>query len=376
MHGLDRLTEAITKAGKPVHILNGSGGERILVLPHGGRVLGLFAADGGGNFLWAHPALKAAGSARALFASDEWCNTGGDRTWLAPEAELFFPEFPERTVYRQPRELDAGTYRCGRHDGAIRLCQDLAVVAYRRKERIPLRITKEIRPAENPLRFEPAPASIRGVTFAGYVLRSKLELPAGASRTAVGLWHLLQLPPGGEMIIPTYSRAKPTLYFGRISRKDLSVRAGLIRYRMGSPGAHKIGVRAAATTGRVGYVCRSDRRWRLVIRQFTADPGGLYADYPPGKPEEGGCAVQVCSVCDPRLGRFSELEYHAPAIGGPTGLAGCRDASQVWAFEGSARQIRAIAAALVGAEFGEDALRRGRKARPGRRQGLRKGMAS
>jgi hypothetical protein len=36
--------------------------------------------DGSENFLWAHPALAVAGSARALFSSDKWHNSGGDRT--------------------------------------------------------------------------------------------------------------------------------------------------------------------------------------------------------------------------------------------------------------------------------------------------------
>jgi hypothetical protein len=344
---------SLAGARKPARVLAGADGGQVAVLAHGGRVLGLFAPGSRANFLWTSPALRSAASARALFASDGWCNPGGDRAWLAPESELFFPEFPDRSVYRPPRELDPGAYRCTADDGAIGLVSDCAVVSFRWKEKIRMRITRRVAPAENPLRSEPALAE--GLAFAGYALESALELRSGPGRTAVGLWHLLQLPPGGEMLIPTYSRAKPRVYFGRVPAEDLAIEDGLVRYRMRSAGTHKIGVRAAAATGRVGYVHRSGRQWRLVVRSFAVDPGGLYADYPPGEPGEVGYAVQACSVCEPELGRFSELEYHVPAIGGSTGRTGCRDVSQVWAFGGSAGQIRAAAEVLLGA-----ALRKGK----------------
>jgi len=349
MHGLERLAKAIMNAGKPVRVLSGPDGARILILPHGGRVLGLFARGSDDNFLWTNPSLGGAKSARALFRSDEWRNTGGDRTWLSPEAELFFPGFPDRTEYRQPRQLDPGAYRCAGGERSVRLVNDLEVVGFRRKERIRLRITKEILPAENPLRFEPGRAG--GLAFGGYTLRSTLEQRSGASRTAVGLWHLLQLPHGGEMLIPTYSRTRPRVYFGRVPAEELAVEDGLVRYRMRSAWTHKIGIRAVATSGRVGYVCRSGRQWRLVVRSFRVDPGGLYADYPPGKPEEVGYAVQACSVCECALGAFSELEYHVPAIGGNTGLVRCEDVSEVWAFEGRFSAIRGAARLLLGASL-------------------------
>jgi len=41
------------------------------------------------NFLWTNPALASAESAQKYFLRDGWPNPGGDRTWLAPEIELF-----------------------------------------------------------------------------------------------------------------------------------------------------------------------------------------------------------------------------------------------------------------------------------------------
>ena len=59
-------------------------------------------------------------------------------------------------------------------------------------------------------------------------------------------------------------------------------------------------------------------------------------------------AVQACNV-NSQWGAFGELEYHVPAIGGPSGLTRCEDTSQVWAFRGGSERIRALAHLLLGA---------------------------
>jgi hypothetical protein len=54
----------------------------------------LFSQDSESNFYWVNPALSTLASARELFAGAGWQNTGGDRTWLSPEIDLFFPAIP------------------------------------------------------------------------------------------------------------------------------------------------------------------------------------------------------------------------------------------------------------------------------------------
>ena len=87
-----------------------SDGSRLLLLPYGARVLGLFAPSSDESFFWTHPALATAASAEALFQSHDWHNTGGDRTWLAPEVDVFFPNFPATAVWHVPPQLDPGNY--------------------------------------------------------------------------------------------------------------------------------------------------------------------------------------------------------------------------------------------------------------------------
>ncbi|MCX7428659.1 MAG: hypothetical protein NTW96_23915 [Planctomycetia bacterium] len=123
----------------------------------------------------------------------------------------------------------------------------------------------------------------------------------------------------------------------------------LLRYRMRATGEHKIDIRAVAITGRIGYLHEtSEGRWALIVRNFFVDPSGEYVDVPWGDPDDLGYAAQACNV-NSALGHFSELEYHVPAIGGDTGRRRCDDATQVWAFRGSERRMRAVAAMLLGA---------------------------
>ena len=82
---LRELIANLKAVGKPTELYHTSDGTRILILPYGGRILGVFAPGNDENFLWTNSALDSVESARAYYASDDWQNSGGDRTWLAPD---------------------------------------------------------------------------------------------------------------------------------------------------------------------------------------------------------------------------------------------------------------------------------------------------
>ena len=121
------LANVLDKVGKPTRRFTSADGTRVLVLPYGGRVLGLFSPQSEENFYWTHPALAAVRTARTFYASDQWHNSGGDRTWLAPEVDLFFPRFPKRDQYFQQRSLDPGNYRVRAANGGLTLVNRLTV---------------------------------------------------------------------------------------------------------------------------------------------------------------------------------------------------------------------------------------------------------
>jgi hypothetical protein len=338
-----QLISSLSAAGQePLALRCGEGGA--LVLPHGARVIGLFARGCEENFLWTNPALGDGKSAETLYQSDDWHNSGGDRVWLAPEIDLFFPDYPNREVYLQPRSIDPGHWSVTDSKDGLTLANSARVQLFRHKREIEVEMTKRYSPAPDPLRLEKS-LDLGDVRYVGYTQQVTLELLCGVG--LVGLWNLLQLPHGGELAVMTYTKTEPTVVFGEIPARCISSDERTLRYRMNHAGDAKITIRAAAVTGRAGYLYSSGDQWSLVVRNFTVDPSGEYADPPWDTPDDLGYAVQACNV-NGTFGQFSELEYHAPAIGGNTGRKTCQDTSQVWAYRGPERSVRAIADALLG----------------------------
>src|SRR5450432_3412799 len=126
---LQELIATLGSAGKPTELYETTDGTRLLILPYGGRILGAFAPGSDENFLWTNTALNNVESARAFYASDDWQNSGGDRTWLAPEVDFFFPKFPDVDIsgYWQPRALDPGKYETVKTNTGVQLVNQLKI---------------------------------------------------------------------------------------------------------------------------------------------------------------------------------------------------------------------------------------------------------
>ena len=347
------LIETLNQVGKPLRQYRSPDGTTVLLLPYGGRVLGLFGPDSEENFYWTHTALEAAASAARYYQGQQWHNSGGDRTWLAPEVDFFFPNFPQTDVYFQPRGLDPGNYQVVQDAAGERLVNRATFGLSRSKAEVELEITKSIGPAANPLRYERGLKSLP-VQYAGYTQRTSLRWLAGEgpTETPIGLWNLIQMPHGGELLVPTYGRTEPRVIFGAIPPQDVAINERLFRYRMRAAGEQKLGIRAIAVTGRIGYLnCTPDGRWSLLIRSIFVNPSGEYVDVPWSETGDLGYAVQACNIDNRELGSFSELEYHVPAIGSTTGRASCDDVSQVWAFRGGREEIECVVRNLLTSEL-------------------------
>jgi hypothetical protein len=344
-----KLIETLDAIGKPTETWESTDGSKALVLPYGGRILGLFAPGDDESFFWAHPALGDAATARAFYEGKQWHNSGGERTWLAPEVDFFFPDFPDLKTYWQQRELDPGRHEISRKDAAFSWKNKASLALSRSKRKVELEITKSLTPALNPLRYDREPED-SPVKYAGYTLHSSLQLLSSGPAPQVGLWHLTQLPHAGDMLVPTFFRSQPKIYMGTIGREDLLVDDHLVRYRMRAIGEHKLGVRAAAVTGRVGYLYTAGDETSLVVRNFHVNPSGEYIDVPWAETQSFGFAFQACNV-NSALGAFSEMEYHVPAVGSPEGATRSEDQSQLWAFRGPSPAVRSIARRLLAAEI-------------------------
>ena len=247
-----RVPKALAAAGKKTCWHRSPDGTRVLLLPYGGRALGLYPPQSDDNFFWVNRALCATTSARAVFAQEGWQNTGGDRTWLSPEIEVFFPDYPQCLRHVEPAALDAAEYAVALEEDGVAMTRTMTLGFARAKRSVKLRLSKWIGPAANPLRYERGTAKLlTDIEYAGYTQRTRVKLLGDAARSPlpVGIWNLLQLPHGGEMIIPTYKSTQPRVLFGEIPQEALVSEAHCLRFRMNLRGEHKIAVRAAASTG-------------------------------------------------------------------------------------------------------------------------------
>ncbi|MGA7565183.1 MAG: hypothetical protein WBW53_03845, partial [Terriglobales bacterium] len=168
---LSDLIATLKTVGKSTELHQTEDGTQLLILPYGGRILGVYAPGNEQNFLWTNSALDSVETARAYYASDDWQNSGGDRTWLAPELDFFFPKFPNIDIagYWQPRSLDPGNYELIKTADGIKLTNRLTVEAFRSKKRVTLEITKSVAAALNPLRYDAA-IKTGAVEYAGHTL--------------------------------------------------------------------------------------------------------------------------------------------------------------------------------------------------------------
>jgi hypothetical protein len=347
MEMASNMMDSLTRIGMPPVVLDTPDGARLLLLPEHGRLLGLYPDDADENFLWTNPALGDEASARAYFARRGWLNPGGDRTWLAPEIELFIGDVDRVfETYAVPPALDPGQWKLEATSvSEVRLVNETRVRLHRQNRDVGVRLTKTYSVAPNPLR------DVAGLQVAGYTLATTLEVESQPGvPTRLGIWNLLQLPQPGTMWIPTRAPARPHVVFGALSADELTVTPGLVRWNMAPPGGDaKISLKPPPLTGRVGYSRASDTPGMhdLVVREFSVGAERDYVDALWAPPHEAGWAFQACCV---RNGAecFNELEYHAPAVTARSGEAVIRDESRVWAFRGPKESVAMAARQLLG----------------------------
>lgn len=345
---MNKMLESLNQIGKKTHLWQGSDGCRAVILPYGARILGLYPKDDDENFFWTNPDLCDPDRIKAIFDSGKWQNTGGDRTWLSPELDIFFPDYPDTKRHWEPPQLDASEYFVTGLDHSLKMQKEMRLKFARPKLEVSINLTKEILPADNPLRDEIKFKSITtGTSYAGYTLKCHLHISEeNVDSINAGIWNLVQLPHGGEMRIPVYHKTEPLIMFGKIPHGKLISNQNCVHFKVDFPGEHKIAVRAAASTGRTGYIFKTGDTWNLVIRNFFVNLSGRYVDVPVFDPDDTGYAVNAVNV-QSALGDFSEMEYHAPAVGKDTGTGICTDISQIWAYRGGKSAIDTIADILV-----------------------------
>lgn len=301
----------------------GHEGNTILALPSYGRVLGLWTDRQQPGFFWINEDFLADPG----HAGDGWANPGGDRIWLGPERELFISDQADPgNSYVVPRSADPGRYRCALESATLVMDNEGMVRGFRSGVEVGFCWSRSIRALD-----PEATGAFPGLSSAGYEEMTFLHV-AQPSAMPVCLWNLIQVPLGGQVLVPVPGDA-PVTFFGSPG-PAVQREKGLIRvdYSKSLAEPFKIGLRASDIRGTMLYLRPDGEGSELLVRTFDLGQDHQYIDVPWEHREGPGYALEL--FCGGSAFGFGELEFHSPAAGGPAGPDRCHVGSRIHAFRG------------------------------------------
>ncbi len=284
----------------------------ILVVPEYGRVLGVWPDRKLPTPYWINLSFLTGTQEQA-----DWDNPGGHRIWIAPEKEFFISDIrrPFET-YKVPKVIDPGRWNYFANSSEISFSCDVRLHAFRSQRDILLNIKRVIRPLSIDAVSDMIPLEVGSCQCAAY--EEELELIC-YDELKVGLWSLIQVPLGGEMVVPVKSGGKVTEFFGDgscyITGDEKFVK---IKYDRHCRRDFKLGFGLSSVEDVVYYRRDISRDHSCLITQkFTTSDGGEYVDMPWNSDVDNGSVVQ--SFCGGTYG-FGEIEVHHPV---KQNVAGC-----------------------------------------------------
>jgi len=333
-----------------VLLSNGQGG-LLLIREQGARALALWANKQEESAFWRADGVP--------LPELSW-NVGGDRTWISPERDYYMDDSGQ---YAVPAQLDPGKWKIAQSsDSLVAVSMDCELLHGPSGRTVLLHLEKQFTLASNPYAVNSGSSSRmdESVSYIGYEVHTHMSLTPGASRSGAkddsapgfcNLWSVMQVPPGGRILVPSYGPVGPRTMFSQADTVDTELTPH--GFRIPCEGAHsfKLSVDALSSTGRFGYLRRlDDSRSSLVVRQFTVHPSGIYPDYPPDDPQYKGSCMQFY-YDGGQLGHFAELEYHSPALS-IDAPGSSSDVSRVYYFIGPRENIEQISQDMLGLRYG------------------------
>nr|MDO8135553.1 hypothetical protein [Candidatus Njordarchaeum guaymaensis] len=286
-----RLTEPATLAKRigqfeeTVEI--GSPPVSILVLPRGGRVLGVDL--GRGNLLWVNPHIN------DVLRKGEW-NTGGVRTWVSPERAFFYDNPKKFQGWRCPPGIDPAKYRvvlkkthAVELESAISAKDMISGKTLRGKIRKRMEL-RSVRQEEHSLT---AQLLIRDI------------LTVRNFKSPFALWALAQVAPGddgrGTVVVPVIKSSKPVHYFNPIPGSHLRLFKDHVEFMIDGKKELKLGIRPEdlpkPREPRLEYRYRKDGRNVLITMSSRTGAARQDECVDPAKANPNGpkAVIQSCN---------------------------------------------------------------------------------
>ncbi len=347
-----QIVDRLEENGLPYARLGLQNGVSLIISQLGGRVLGPFLQPGGESLFWVNPDWRQPEAFRTLVGSG-W-NLGGERWWVSPEFRYLCRDRHDywNAEFIQP-EMDPGRWRLEQAGPEQwRLAQEMTLETFNPPSRHKaLAIEALVESVPDPLRLLGAyPQLADGVTYAGYEQTVTLS-ERRRNDILSAAWNIVELYPGGEMLIPAAPCVEVTDYMEPVDEAYQQVYPNHVRLQISGRRRYLTGYKAAHVTGRLAYHQRlEDGRSCLLVRQFTNDPASPYLDEPPERPGHRGDSVRVYND-DGAYGGYGEAEVYGRAIGGDTGRSESTDRAALWMYVGTVEKLGPIALHLLGIEL-------------------------
>jgi hypothetical protein len=325
-----------------------------LIIPQrGARILGPFLSPDSESIFWLNPAFAQPDSYKQFLNSADW-NIGGERVWIAPEIQYLVRDRADFWgTIRVPEAMDPGHYTLDQTSlNECRMTQRLTLPAYNlasgEKE---LQLERRISPAADPLRsLNNYEALVDGLIFAGYehlIALSESKHDEIMSES----WNLVQLNPGGQLLIPASPQVEYSDYYEPITPEFQSIHPNHVSLRITGDRQYKVGYKAAHVFGRLGYFNQlDDNRAYLIVRNFFNNPAAPYVEERAAWPGRRGHSVHIYND-DGALGGFGELECNGQAIGGVTARSSSADPFVLWLYVGAVDKVKQLIPHLLGIEL-------------------------
>lgn len=343
------LISQLQQSGHTYADLSHEDGGRLIILEKGARALEMITAEQNNSAFWRDPS--------ALTSDDNW-NSGGDRTWVSPELEYFKDSSGN---YQIPAHLDPGSWMLTQLSPSQAIARMTCELQHSSSsEEVKLDLEKRYTLLPNPLSMNMSSTlpDCSSISYMGYEVCTEMNLtPVNRNSTLsdsssspsgyCNLWSIMQVPPGGTILAPTYGSVRPLTMFSQTENIEMTLLPNGLQLPCAGPNSFKLSIDALSSTGRFGYLRQiNDKKSSLIVRQFSVNPTGIYPDYPPNQPNHLGSCMQFY-FDGGQLGHFAELEYHSPAL--PIGIQGqSTDVSQLYYFVGDVSSIQEIARVFLG----------------------------
>jgi hypothetical protein len=129
----------------------------------------------------------------------------------------------------------------------------------------------------------------------------------------VDLWSLLQIRPGGSLLIPSVVPVVPRDYFSPAPASEFSVHPACSEIHIRCAAMFKLGISAAHSSGRIAYARPVPGGQLVLSRYFPVYPDLFYCDSPMDALDTQGDVLQL--FCDDgSFGGFGEIEHRSPAL--------------------------------------------------------------